>query len=177
MKNVIFLFVSFIIILTGCNNKFEIQSSAFKNNERIPDKYCRGIAEERQNISLPFNWINAPEGTQSFALIMYDISARNFLHWAVINIPANCNEIIENASENNMPEGSIELTNQFFTSGYGGPEPPRKSGVHEYVTTLYALNTLEIIDISGYKSFTELTKILEGKIIAKAEITGTYSAE
>jgi len=174
----ILMMLVLLFVLTNCSKKiFELQSNAFKYNERIPDKYCHGNVEGRQNISLPFNWINSPNDTQSFALIIYDLSGRNWIHWAVLNIPANCNEIMENASGNNMPDGSIELNNQFRTLGYGGPEPPRESGVHEYVATLYALNTPEIKEISGYKSFDDLNSILSGKIIAKAEITGTYSAE
>jgi len=172
------LILASLFVLAGCSKKtFELQSSAFKNGERIPDKYCHGNIEGRQNISIPFNWINSPNDTQSFALIIHDPDGRNWVHWAVFNIPPNCNEIIENASGNDMPMGSIELNNQFRTSGYGGPEPPRGSGTHGYIATLYALNTPEINEISGFKSFNDLNSILSGKIIAKAVITGTYSAE
>jgi len=171
------LVLALLCALTNCAKKtFELQSSAFKSNERIPDKYCHGNIEGRQNMSLPFNWINPPKDTQSYALIIHDPDGRNWVHWAVFNIPANRNEIAENASGNNMPEGSIELNNQFRTPGYGGPEPPRGSGTHGYIATLYALNTPEINDLDGYKSFAEINTILNGKIIVKAEIMGTYSA-
>ena len=175
------LILALLCALINCGTNygkktFELKSGAYKSNERIPDKYCHGNIEGRQNISLPFNWINPPKDTQSYALIIHDPDGRNWIHWAVFNIPANCNEIAENASGNNMPEGSIELNNQFRTPGYGGPEPPRGSGTHRYIATLYALNTPEINDLGSYKSFTEINAILSGKIIAKAEIMGTYSA-
>lgn len=177
LLNVVFM-LALLFVLASCSKKiFELQSSAFKNSERVPDKYCHGNVGDRQNISLPFNWINSPNDTQSFALIIHDPSGNNWIHWAVLNIPANCNEIAENASGKNMPNGSIELYNQFRTPGYGGPEPPRGSGVHNYTATLYALNTPEINEISGYKSFADINSILSGKIIAIAEIIGTYSAE
>ena len=172
------LVFSLLLVSAGCSKKrFELQSSAFKNSGRIPDKYCYGNTEERQNISIPFNWTNSPNDTQSFALIIHDPDGRNWIHWAVFNIPPNCNEIIENASGNDMPMGSIELNNQFRTSGYGGPEPPRGSGTHGYIMTLYALNTAVINDLGSFKSYADIVSILEGKIIAKAEITGTYSRE
>jgi len=180
MKRIQFIVVVALLLfaLIGCQKKsFELQSQAFRNNERIADKYCHGPVEGRENISLPFNWINPPENTQSFALIMHDIDGSDWIHWAVFNIPAYCNEIAENASGNNMPEGSVELNNQFRTKGYGGPEPPKGSGTHRYITTLYALNTAEINNLSGFKSFRDINVILEGKIIGKAEITGTYSKE
>ncbi|MCL2764745.1 MAG: YbhB/YbcL family Raf kinase inhibitor-like protein [Treponema sp.] len=121
--------------------------------------------------------MNSPNDTQSFALIIHDPDGRNWVHWAVFNIPPNYNEIIENASGNNMPIGSIELNNQFRTPGYGGPEPPRGSWRHEYKMTLYALNTALINDLGSFRSYAEIISVLEGKIIAKAEITGTYSRD
>jgi len=180
MKKRTLLTISLILTLlfiVSCGKNFELQSSALKNGGRIPDIYCNGYDEERQNISLPFKWVNPPNDTQSYALIIHDSSARNWLHWAVFNIPADCNEIAENASRNNMPEGSIELNNQSRTLGYGGPEPPKGSGLHRYVATLYALNTPEINDLGNYKSFSDIEMLLSGKIIAKAEITGVYSRE
>ena len=179
------LILYFLIVLvlsavfTGCSgkrNSFVLQSEAFVNNERIPDKYCRGNVSGRENISLPFNWVNPPNDVLSFALIVHDPDGGNWIHWAVFNIPPNYSEIEENASGKNMPEGSIELNNQFRTFGYGGPEPPRGSGTHGYIATLYALNTGSINDLVVYKSYAEINSILEGKVIAKADITGTYSA-
>jgi len=168
----------FLFALIGCQKEsFELQSQAFSNYERIADKYCHGTVAGRENISLPFNWINPPDNTQSFALIMHDSDGSDWIHWAVFNIPAYCNEIAENASGNNMPEGSVELNNQFRTKGYGGPEPSRESGTHWYIITLYALNTAVINDLSGFKNLKEINVILEGKIIGEAEITGTYSRE
>lgn len=175
---IIVFMLTLLFTLVNCEkNAFEIQSNAFRNNERIPDRYCRGNVDERQNISLPFNWINAPEDTKSFALTIHDISANNFLHWAVLNIPADYNEIAENASRNFMPIGSIELNNQFRAPGYGGPEPPRGRGIHEYVVTLYALNISEINNISGYRSYAQLSEILNEYTIAKTEIIGLFSAD
>ncbi len=179
-RKVFFTFVlmlALLFALVNCGkNTFELQSGAFKNGGRIPDKYCHGNIEGRQNISLPFKWINPPDNTQSYALIIHDPDARNYMHWAVFNIPADCSAIAENASGRNMPEGSVELNNQFRTPGYGGPEPP-KGSTHQYIVTLYALNTPKINDLSGYKSFVEINTILDGKIIEQAETTGIFSAE
>jgi len=176
------LVLALLCTLTNCGKKtFELQSSAFKNNERIPDKYCHGGVAGRENISLPFNWVNPPEGARSFALVMhmpyYDLKSIN---WAVFNIPADCNSIDENASGNNMPAGSVELKNRWRTQrtqGYYGPEPERGPIEREthYIATIYALNTAVTLNTGEYKSDWEIDNILAGKVIAKAEITGTYS--
>jgi len=158
-------------------SSFKLTSSAFTNNQRLDVKYCYTGVSGGNNISLPFSWEGAPAGTKSFALVIHDPNGGNWVHWAVLNIPADCNSISENASRsNNMPTGSIELNNEFGTAGYGGPQPPPGSGTHKYVATIYALGT---ISASGSKlnlSYQEITSLLkEMTIMDKATIYGTYS--
>lgn len=180
---VLFAVSTFLFVLSGCNDgsggsdsAFKLQSTAFSNNQRLDDKYCHTGVSGGQNISLPFNWAQPPEDTQSFALIIYDPDGSNWIHWAVFNIPADCTSIAENASGTiNMPAGSVELDNEFRSPGYGGPEPPAGSGRHRYIATLYALNTGTIDGLSGFKSYAEINAIIKGKVIDKAAITGAYS--
>jgi Raf kinase inhibitor-like YbhB/YbcL family protein len=180
---VVSLAFSGFFVLAGCDNggggnsdtAFKLESSAFGNNQRLADKYCYAGVAGGQNISLPFNWVQPPDNTQSFALIIHDPDGENWIHWAVFNIPAGCNAIDEDASGTNMPAGSVELENEFGTPGYGGPEPPEGSGTHRYISTLYALNTSTINGLSGSKSYDEINAIIAGNIIDKAQITGTYS--
>ncbi|MDR2941304.1 MAG: YbhB/YbcL family Raf kinase inhibitor-like protein [Treponema sp.] len=165
----------FALVLPGCGKSFELQSSAFQNNGFIPGKYGYGKDDGRANISLPFNWINPPEGTQSFALIFYHPNF-NYIRWAVFNIPASCNEISENASGKNMPEGSIELPNfRRTTPPYYGPEPQPESAPYKYIATLFALNVPVINGLEYYKTYWEINELLDGKVIAKTELTGVQS--
>ena len=178
----IFLLLCFVFM--ACDNStggeststFILQSSAFKNNQRLAEKYCYTGVSGGQNISLPFSWTGAPDNTQSFALVLYDPEGGDWIHWAVFNIPPKCSSIPEKASGTaNMPAGCVELTNDFGSPGYGGPEPPPGSGTHHYIATLYALNVDSIPGLSGNKSYQEITTLLAGKVIDKAIITGTYS--
>ena len=154
---------------------FVLKSNAFSHNQRLDTKFCFTGVSGGQNISLPFNWEDLPKNIQSYALIIHDPDGGNWIHWAVFNIPANCTAIDEGASGKNMPEGSLELNNEFGTSGYGGPQPPTGSGTHRYIVTLYALNTSAITDISGFRNYATLNSLLKGKVIGSASITGTYS--
>jgi Raf kinase inhibitor-like YbhB/YbcL family protein len=178
---VMLLALVFPVVFMGCGDgnsssgdTFKLQSAAFSNNQRLDTKYCYEGITGGQNISLPFHWENPPDSTQSFALIIHDPDGGNWIHWAVFNIPASCDSIIEGASRTGMmPEGSIELDNEFKTPGYGGPQPP--SGTHRYIATLYALNVTTVPNLNGFKPYQELNSILSGKVIASTAITGTYS--
>jgi hypothetical protein len=152
----------------------EISSSAFKDGEKIPVPYVMPGAGGK-NISVSLAWKNPPSGTKSLALSMVDPHpvAQNWVHWLVINIPANVTFLEEGASRKNLPQGSMELKNSFGDIGYGGPQPPKGSGDHPYVFTLHALN-VEKLDLGANTSLSTFKKALEGKILGSATITGKY---
>ena len=152
----------------------EITSTAFKDGEKIPVQYVMPGAGGK-NISVPLTWKNAPPGTKSFALSMVDPHpvAQNWVHWLVINIPANATSLEEGASGKKMPPGSVELKNSFGDIGYGGPQPPKGTGDHPYVFTLYALK-VEKLDLGANTSLAAFKKALEGNTLGSATITGKY---
>lgn len=153
----------------------EISSSAFKDGEKIPIQYVMPGAGGK-NISIPLTWKDVPAGTKSFCLSIVDPHpvAQNWVHWLVINIPAQVNSIEEGASKKKMPKGSVELKNSWGDIGYGGPQPPKGTGDHPYVVTLYALN-VEKLDLRANTTLSGFKKAIEGKIISSSSITGKYS--
>ena len=152
----------------------EISSSAFKDGGKIPIQYVMPGAGGK-NISIPLAWKNAPAGTKSFALSIVDPHqvAQNWVHWLVINISPSVTSIEQGASKKKMPPGSVELNNSFGDIGYGGPQPPKGTGDHPYVVTLYALNA-EKLDLGVNTSLSAFKKAIEGKTITSASITGKY---
>jgi Raf kinase inhibitor-like YbhB/YbcL family protein len=154
--------------------RMEILSSAFMDGERIPIQYVMPGAGGN-NISIPLAWKNIPAGTKSFCLSIVDPHpvAQNWVHWLVINIPAQVTSIEEGASKKKMPRGSIELKNSWGEIGYGGPQPPKGTGDHPYVVTLYALN-MEKVDLGVNTTLSAFKKAIEGKVIGSASITGKY---
>jgi len=152
----------------------EISSSAFKDKGKIPILYVMPGAGGK-NISIPLGWKNAPAGTKSFALSIVDPHpvAQNWVHWLVINIPKEATSLDEGASRKKMPLGSAELKNSFGEMGYGGPQPPKGTGDHPYVVTLYAL-TVEKLELGANTSLSAFKKGIEGKVIESASITGMY---
>jgi Raf kinase inhibitor-like YbhB/YbcL family protein len=79
----------------------------------------------------------------------------------------------EEASGKKMPPGSVELKNSFGDIGYGGPQPPKGTGDHPYVFTLYALK-VEKLDLGANTLLSTFKKALEGKTLESATITGKY---
>lgn len=100
-----------------------------------------------ENVSPQLSWKNAPKGTKSFAITMYDPDAptgSGFWHWVVFDIPNSVNELVSNTgnlSLNLTPKGAIQSKTSYGIQGYGGPCPPEKHGIHTYIITIYALKT------------------------------------
>jgi Raf kinase inhibitor-like YbhB/YbcL family protein len=174
LLSLIFLFLLVSPIVVSGGDAMEISSAAFKDGEKIPTQYVMPGAGGK-NTSIPLAWKDAPSGTKSFALSIVDPHpvAQNWVHWLVIDIPANVSSIDEGASRKEMPSGSTELKNSFGDIGYGGPQPPKGTGDHPYVVTLYAL-TVDKLKLGVGTSLSAFKKAIEGKVIGTVSITGKY---
>lgn len=106
-----------------------------------------GFGCSGENQSPQLSWKNAPAGTKSFAITMYDPDAptgSGFWHWVVFDIPANVNELVTNAGNVNLnlaPKGAIQSMTDYGIKGYGGPCPPEGHGFHQFIITVHALKT------------------------------------
>ena len=137
-------------------------SPNFDSNGAIPSDYtCDG-----SDTSPELRWFEAPEGTKSFALscIDPDSPGGNFVHWLIYGIGADVTTI--DAGE--IPDGTIELENDFGNPGYGGPCPG--TGTHRYFFSLYALDT----DNLGEVSPDNFLEKIEEATLEKAVLMGTY---
>lgn len=150
--------------------KLELTSPAFAHGQPIPVRYtCKG-----EDISPALAWGEPPAGTQSFALIMDDPDAPvgTWVHWVLFNIPASARGLSEAfPTDASLPDGSLNGTNSWGRTGYGGPCPP--SGTHRYFFKLYALDEPLAINAGADKG--ELEKAMVGHILASAELMGTFS--
>lgn len=148
-----------------------IASSAFIHNGSMPKLFtCEG-----KDSSPPLSWNGIPEEAKSLVLIVDDPDApdpaaprRTWVHWLLYNLPANCTGLPEAVAA--LPAGTMEGTNDWQRTSYGGPCPP--IGRHRYFHKLYALD-LMLPDLQK-----PTKKILEeamlGHIIAEAQLVGTY---
>ncbi len=119
-----------------------------------------------ENMSPQLSW-DTFDGASYYAIYMFDPTAQNWLHWMV----------------KDLTKTNLKLGEKLKNSDYVGPYPP--SGTHTYVISVYALKDkpdsyggttdaanrkvdriISGLDISGGKP---------GNIIAKGEISGTYT--
>lgn len=120
----------------------------YKNTQIREEQVFNGFGCDGDNISPKLVWKNAPVGTKSFAITMYDPDAKTgsgWWHWIVYNIPANITSLEDDASEDKklLPRGAIQGLNDYGVKGYGGVCPPAGSR-HDYIITLYALDVKEL---------------------------------
>lgn len=86
----------------------------------------------------------------------------------VVSIPAGAREIPRGGP---VPTGAVELPNDFGKTPYGGPCPP--SGVHGYEFTLYALDTVELADVTTEN----FERMVGPHTLATAKLTGRYQRQ
>lgn len=162
------LFITFLYYASG-EAAMKLISPAFSHNESIPTNYtCDGA-----NISPALSWSDAPERTESFALIVDDPDAPSkvWVHWIVFNIPSTIDHIKENqGTEREEAPFTYGATDFNGAQKWGGPCPP--SGTHHYKFTLYALDTT--LDLPAGATKEQLLEAMHGHILEQATLIGTY---
>lgn len=152
-----------------------VTSPAFADGGRIPVEHCMKGVPGGRNISPPLAWDGAPPGTLSFAVFMIDRHpvARDWVHWAVVDLPPATTNLPAGASGSLAPP-TRELVNTFGERGYGGPMPPPGTGDHPYEVMVYALDVAKL-DLPGTPKAADIARALEGHALAKGVITCVFS--
>ncbi|NOZ26643.1 MAG: YbhB/YbcL family Raf kinase inhibitor-like protein [Chloroflexi bacterium] len=180
MGTVRLLLVGLLLVAAACSSpsptpaadvpSFRLSSRAFEAGQPIPRTYtCDG-----DDISPPLQWDDPPGDTQSFALIFDDpdAPAGTWVHWVLYNLPADARALAEGIpADPELPDGSRHGRNSWDRLGYGGPCPP--GGTHRYFFKLYALDAM--LDLPPGATKKQLLQAMEGHVLARAELMGTYT--
>jgi Raf kinase inhibitor-like YbhB/YbcL family protein len=191
-KSLVALFALALLSLSGCakapdqtnplsahptampQSLLHLEVTGYPNGSPMPAKFAtqQGGGE---NVSIGLRWQPVP-AAQSYALLFDDHApvARNWVHWLVVDIPNTATAIPEGASRSpQMPEGSRELTTSWKRTGYDGPQPPVGSGSHEYVATLFAMDTATL-NLPENPTRAEFMNAVEKHSITQESWSGTY---
>jgi Raf kinase inhibitor-like YbhB/YbcL family protein len=171
-----FAFAALLTALTSSAQALELTSSDIANGAmlRTTQVHSRCGGENR---SPSLTWSGAPKGTQSYAVTMFDSDAnsgRGFWHWVIFNIPSATQTLGAGlAPAAALPNGSVQVDNDFGTPGYGGACPPPGSGPHHYTFTLYALPTATVPPDSK-STPAPIVAYLKTHALATATLAGVY---
>ena len=155
----------------------DIKEGATIANEQV----FKGFGCTGGNISPALSWSNAPSGTKSFAVSIYDPDAptgSGWSHWVVFNIPANVTSLPKDAGDvkkNLMPKAAVQSRTDFGSDGYGGPCPPTGDKPHHYQITVFAVDVDKLPDAKDHSASAALVGFdLHFHTLAKATLTGLY---
>ena len=145
---------------------FTLTSTAFQPGGEIPSRF----PGDGDDVSPDIAWSGAPDGVASFALVVDDPDANDFLHWAVLDFAGSDSGSLPSGYSESV-DASQQATNDFGRVGWGGPCPP--SGSHTYRFRLYALDGP--LALAGAPTADEVHDAFgRASILGVAELTGTY---
>ncbi len=195
-----------------------IHSGSFEHRQPIPVEFAMGQADGfAPNRNPHLAWDDVPEGTRSFALLCIDPDAPtvpetvgrtdmdipveqprgDFVHWAVVDIPADVREIAAGSCSDGIVargkrrppglrgarQGLNDYTGWFAGDagmggdyfGYDGPYPPFNDlRTHRYFFRVFALDVARL-EVPDRFTAGDALRAMQGHVLAEALVYGTYS--
>lgn len=162
----------------GAAGVFTLSSANFKDGELLPRKVgdipARGPNCKGENVSPQLSWANPPEGTRSFAFVMFDPDAgygAGLVHWVGYGVAR---------SVTSFAEGEISRASDKVVGGmsgkklpfFAGPCPPPGSP-HHYLFQIVATD-LDPKELPPGLTYVELHNRLKGHRKGESSLVGTY---
>jgi len=168
--------LAFVVLTAFAENReFRLTSSEWHDGGSVPkENVFNGSGCGGANISPEFHWSDAPSGTKSFAITIFDPDAptrAGWWHWVVFNIPGTVSELpagTGNDESRRLPATGVQCRNDYGEPGYGGPCPPTRS-THRYLVKAYALN-IEKLPFGAETPPGKMAKQFEAHSIAVAKL-------
>jgi Raf kinase inhibitor-like YbhB/YbcL family protein len=138
---------------------------------RTPDKICPCPG---QNVSPQLSWRDAPAGTKSFAILMYDVDGQfgaGVSHWVAYNIAPTTTSLAE--GDATAGKGFTGGAGTRGNANYLGPCPPQGDGPHHYLITVMATD-LEPGLAPGLTR-DQFLAAAKGHLLASATIGGLFA--
>lgn len=158
---------------------FTVTSADVTDGQPLANDQVSGVfGAGGKDISPQLSWSGFPEGTQSFAVTVYDPdapTAAGFWHWAVANIPASVTELDAGAGSEGgtLPAGAVTLRNDGGFPGFVGAAPPPGHGPHRYFVVVHAVD-VPALEVGPDASPAFLGFNLFSHTLARATLVGTY---
>ena len=168
--------LSILTATTLFAGNFTLQSSDLQGQLTKVQEF-NGFGCSGENKSPSLHWSNAPKGTKSFSLTMYDPDAptgSGWWHWIVVNIPADTRSIASDASaKKTLPKGAVETVTDYGSASFGGACPPEGDKAHRYIFTIYALDT-DTLEVNAKSDSALVGYMINSHTIQKASMISYY---
>ncbi|WP_439616093.1 YbhB/YbcL family Raf kinase inhibitor-like protein [Shinella sp.] len=127
----------------GLSADFTVTSAAFASGAVQKEQFADSMGCTGGNISPDIRWSNAPVGTKSFVVTIYDKDAptgSGWWHWVIIDLPADANSLAAGAGNGKaaLPHSTRMTPTDLGTPGFLGACPP-DGPEHDYTITVKAL--------------------------------------
>ena len=159
---------------------FTVTSPDIQEGQTLGEKqlgYVPSMGCEWPNLSPRLEWANAPEGTKSFAVTVFDPdvpSGSGWWHWQIYDIPADVTSLPEGVGNGaDPPEGAKQGRNDGGYPVYGGACPPPGTGEHHYIFTVHALK-VDKLPVPPDPSAAMIGVMINMNTLAKAKITAIF---
>jgi gluconolactonase len=148
---------------------FTLTSPEVNEEGVLPTEYtCDGASS-----TLALTWRNAPEGTQSFALIMHHVASPDDIHWywVLYDIPFGINSLPKITSGiGTLGSNSVNGKNAYTPPCSKGP------GFKQYTYTIYALSQVPVITLPPAEvTRAVMLEAMQPIMLAKAELHVIYA--
>lgn len=133
-----------------------------------------GFGCSGKNISPELSWSNAPKGTKSFALTVYDPDAptgSGWWHWLVFNIDTKTTGFAKGVDLSKT--SVVQSMTDFGKYGFGGACPPKGDKDHQYIFTIHALD-IEKIDLKAEANPALVGYYINAHTLSKASLISYY---
>ena len=162
---------SIVSVNSSTSTGFTLTSTDAIDGGRLPIEYtCDGDGS-----TLPLAWSGAPDGTQSYAVIMHHVAAPEEIHWywVLYNIPADVTSLPKNVTGigtlgNNINNGLVEYS----------PPCSQGPGDKEYIYTVYALSAQPQITVTAEDVNRDvMLEAIKDITLASAELHTIYARQ
>jgi len=150
-------------------------SSSDLEGQLTSKQVFNGFGCTGENISPELSWKDAPKGTKSFAVTVYDPDAptgSGWWHWLVFDIPKD-KFTLPRGFGNSESKDIIQSITDYGKSGFGGACPPIGDKAHRYEFTVYALD-IETLGLDKNSNPALVGFYLNSHSLAKASLISYY---
>lgn len=169
------------LLLSAGVQAFELTSPDIADGQSLTkEQEFQGFGCNGSNRAPALAWKDAPQGTQSFAVTVYDPDAptgSGWWHWVLFNLPADTRSVAATAGQSGgaaLPKGTIQSLTDYGHPGFGGACPPPGDKPHRYIFTVHALKVPRL-ELDNKAMPALVGYLLNANSLGKASLTATYA--